>query len=542
MLAAVVFAILFMVGPAVVEGRNPDEPVTSGGPMTFRRLDQAEYANSIKDIFGAGITIPGRFDPPWREEGLLAIGDSKVVVSSSGLEQSELRARAIAAQVLAADRRSSMLACTLRTTEAFDQPCASQFVGKFGRLIYRRPLDQEETTSVLSVVSAATAKTGDFYKGLEAGLARLLASPNFIYRVEQTQFDSKTGLGRLDDYSLASRISFLLWDAPPDETLLDAAASGALREKPGLQLQVDRMISSPRFEDGTRAFFADMFAYEKFDGLSKDQSLYPLYSSRLAKDAKEQALRTIVDALVTNKGDYRDLFTTKNTFMNRNLGALYGVGIGAAGVGGWAPYEFGADDHRAGLLTLAGFLMLDPSHEGRSSPTIRGKSVREIFLCQKVPNPPGTVDFTLIEDTHNAVYKTARERLTAHRDNPVCAGCHALTDPIGLAMENYDAIGDYRTVENEVPIDASGTFEGRPYKNSLELGKLLHDSPRVPSCLAQRVYEYGVGRQVAAGEREWLKYLDERFARERFAFPALMRMVATSNAFQAVSVVAVAAN
>ena len=316
------------------------EPDVSSGPATFRRLSEAQYVRSIEDIFGAGINIPGRFDPPWRDEGLLAIGDGKVVVSSSGLEQYELRAQDIAGQVLAEDRRAKVMTCTPQSAVSFDQACASQFIAKYGRSLYRRPLDPDEMNSVLGVTSAATEKTGSFYKGLEFALARLLVSPSFIFRVELTEPNPDGAGQRLDVYSLASRISFLLWNASPDEELLDAAANGALRQKQGLEQQVDRLIASPRFEEGVRAFFSDMYAYEKFEGLAKDQSLYPAYTSQLAKDAKEQVLRTIVDLLLTNKGDYRDLFTTKKTFLNRNLGALYQTPVDEEAVSGWAPHTF----------------------------------------------------------------------------------------------------------------------------------------------------------------------------------------------------------
>jgi hypothetical protein len=217
------------------------------------------------------------------------------------------------------------------------------------------------------------------------------------------------------------------------------------------------------------------------------------------------------------------------------LGSLYKLPVHEAAFGGWMPYTFSPSDPHAGILTLAAFLMLDPTHEGRSSPTIRGKTVRELLLCQKIPPPPGNVDFKLVQDTHNLLYRTARDRLTAHRDNPVCAGCHSITDPIGLAMENYDAIGQYRTQENDAVIDASGSFEHKPYKDVVALEKILHDSPVATNCVARRVYEYGVGRPVVPAERQWLEYLNERFAADQYKFPALMRTVATSKAFQAVS-------
>ena len=418
--------------------KSGDEPATSGGPATFRRLSEVQYKQSIDDIFGAGIKIPGRFEPPLRYDGLLAIGDAKVVVTPSAFEQYEVRAREIAAQVLAEERRKTVVPCEPSPSSPFDEVCARQFLAQYGRLLFRRPLMDEEIASIIGAARDAAAKSGDFYTGLQLGLARLLMSPNFLFRVETTASDtSGAALRRLDDYSLATRISFLLWDAPPDVALLSAAASGELQQTKGLEQQVDRLIASPRFAQGVRAFFFDMFGYDQFDGLSKDQSLFPKYTSQLSKDAQEQNLRTIVDLLVTRNGDYRDVFTTRKTFLNRNCRSLYHVQVDSSAFGGWMPYTFSDSDPHAGILTLAAFLMLDPTHEGRSSPTIRGKSVRELLLCQKVPPPPGNVDFKLVQDTHNPLYKTARERLTAHRDNPSCAGCHSITDPVGLAMENY---------------------------------------------------------------------------------------------------------
>jgi len=513
------------------------EPATVGGAPGFRRLNEGQYLRTIEQVFGPGLKVPGRFEPPLREQGLMAIGDGKVVVSASGIEQYELRAREISAQVLSESRRGQVLSCAPKSLDAFDASCASEFFEKYGRLLYRRPLSAREMTSVLAVAEAATAQSHSFYTGLEAGLSRLLASPKFIFRVEGAEPDPQNpGAERLDAYSLASRISFLLWDAPPDAELLDAAARGDLYDRAKLEAQVDRLIASPRFEQGVRSFFSDMFGYEHFAGLTKDQAIYPKFTSALAKDAQEQALRTIVDLLVTQKGDYRDLFTTKKTFINRSLGALYKVAVPEAGMGdGWAPYTFAASDPRAGVLTLPGFLMLDPTHEGRSSPTIRGKAVRELFLCQQIPQPPANVDFSAVQNTADLMHKTARERLTIHVEDATCAGCHKLTDPIGLSMEHYDAVGAFRAKENGAPIDASGVFDGKPYADVIGLQILLRDNPTVPACLVQRTFEYGVGRAATPSEQAWLEYAAERFAGDKYQVPALMRRIATSAAFRSVA-------
>jgi hypothetical protein len=510
------------------------EPASTGGPTTLRRLSEAQYTRAVHDLFGEGVEVGGRFDPPLRADGLLAIGAGKVAVSTSGFEQYEIRAREIAGQVLSGEQRSEFLPCGSRTA-VFDRACAADFIAKYGLRLYRRPLTGEESASLMALAEAATKRTGSFAEGMQASLSRMLASAHFIFRVERTEPDpARPGMRRLDDWSLASRISFLLWNAPPDFDLLDAARSGALRTPQGRAAQVDRLIAAPRFVDGVRAFFSDMFAYDQFEGLSKDQTIYAKYTSQLAADAREQTLRTIIDLLVTRRGDYRDLFTTRQTFMNRNLGALYRVPVSRAALGGWEPHTFGKDEPRAGILTLAAFLMLDPTHEGRSSPTIRGKSVRELLMCQPVPLPPGNVDFSNFEDPAGE-FKTARERLQAHSAEPVCAGCHKITDPIGLSLEHYDAIGQYRTHENGAVIDASGTLEDVAYRDALSMQQALRNSPATPACLVQRTWEYAVGRQTAPGETVWLDYAASRFAADGYTFPALLRRIAMSEAFARVS-------
>lgn len=506
----------------------------SGTEPGFRRLSEAQYIRAIDQAFGPGIKVPGRFEPPLREAGLLAVGASHVAVSPSGVEQYELRAREISSQVLAPERSETRIPCTATATPAFDRNCAGRFFADYGRQLYRRPLEDGEMNSLLTLAAQATRISGSFRKGLEIGLARLLISPNFVFRVERAIPDPrKSGAMRLDDYSLAARVSFLLWDAPPDQQLLDAAARGDLSQPDLLAKQVDRLLASSRFNEGVRAFFSDMLGYDQFQGLAKDQALYPKFNSDLANDAREQTLLTIVNLLVTEDGDYRDLFTTRKTFMNRSLGALYKVPVNVQGMGGWAPYTFPENSHRGGILSLAGFLMLDPTHEGRSSPTIRGKSIREQLLCQPVPQPPPNVDFAIVQDVSNPLYKTARQRLTVHQENPACAGCHALTDPIGLSIENYDAIGNFRNHENEAPIDASGTFDGKPYVGLTGLSQGLHDSPDVPSCLVQRVYEYGIGREAAPQDGAWLEQAAARFGADRYRFPGLMRRIAMSAALAA---------
>ena len=176
---------------------------------------------------------------------------------------------------------------------------------------------------------------------------------------------------------------------------------------------------------------------------------------------------------------------------------------------GWVPYEFPPDSPRVGLLTQISFLAVH-SHPGRSSPTLRGKALRELLLCQKVPSPPANVDFSIVEDP-KANFHTARERLTAHRSNPVCAGCHRITDPMGLALENFDGAGQYRETEKGAPIDASGSLDGHDLKDVAGLEEALHDHPSLPQCLVKRAYSYGIGGPLSSGDAAELTYLDAAF-------------------------------
>jgi hypothetical protein len=365
----------------------------------------------------------------------------------------------------------------------------------------------------------------------------MLESAQFLFRQEMASSDpDHAGVERLDAYSKASRLSFLLWNAGPDLPLLAAAERGDLDSSAGLQGQVDRMMKSPRLEAGVRAFFTDMLGFSTFESLAKDPVLYPKFSLKVASDAQEQTLKTIVDQLLTHGGDYRDLFTTRKTFLTPLLAAVYQIPIQTPDdlPDAWVPYEFPEGADQAGIVTEASFVALH-SQPGRSSPTVRGKALREILLCQKVPDPPGNVNFAVVQDTANPVFKTARQRLTAHRTQPTCAGCHKIMDPIGLALENFDTTGGFRLVENGVPIDASGEIDGAKFSDAAGLGKALHDNPGATACVVNRLYSYAVGRNPAKNEVEWLHGdLAKTFASGGYRITDLLRGIATSDNFYSV--------
>ncbi len=283
------------------------------------------------------------------------------------------------------------------------------------------------------------------------------------------------------------------------------------------------MVASPRFEAGVRAFFADMLLFEKFDELAKDPVIYPYFNQDVAKALPEQTLRTISGHLLARNGDYRQLFTTPHTYMTRALGGLYRVPVTQSQ--GWEPFHFAPGDDRAGILGQAGFLAIY-SHSGRSSPTLRGRAIREVLMCQPVPNPPGNVNFTAVQDVSNKAMPTARVRLSAHSTDAVCAGCHKITDPPGLGLERFDGIGGFRRMENDTPIDTGGMLDGMKFDGAAGLGKALAASPDTTQCVASRALQYatGLGSEDVS---PLVEDLDKQFAAGRYGIRALFLRVAT---------------
>jgi len=501
------------------------EPVTSGGPATMRRLTEAQYRTIVADVFGSHIVIAGRFDPLQRTGGLLAIGAGRASMTQSGLERAAGMAKAIAQQVVNDTNRAVLIPCTPANAATRDDACATTTVDKIGRLLFRRPLTGDETATYVKIAGSAADTRKDFYAGLSYALQGLLSAPDFLFITETTADGNN-----LDAYAKASRLSFALWNSTPDDTLLKAAASGALDTDKGVAAEVDRMIASPRLANGMRAFFTDAWALDDFATLEKDTLIYPAFTMTTTLDAKEQLLRTVEHHLLDKNADYRDLFVTRDTFVSRALGMVYR--IPASNPTGWVPYTFPEGDARAGIQNLPGFVALR-AHPGKSSPTLRGKAIRELLLCQRVPDPPAEVNFDQFNDP-NSPAKTARARLDLHSNEPACSGCHKIMDPIGLAQEHFDGAGQLRKTENGEAIDASGELDGIKFSDAVGLGQAMRVNPAAPACVVNRLYAYSVGRAVESGEKDWMRALEMGFAEDDYRFTALLKRIVTSRAFLAV--------
>lgn len=492
----------------------------------LRRITETQYRHTVADVFGPGIKVEARFEPERREEGLLALGSAMLSLTSSGFEQYFALGRSISEQVLSDTGRKAAVTCTPSDPAAADDDCARQFVSHYGELLLRRPLTAAEIQSRLEISAHGAKQAGDFYAGLELALTSLLIAPDFLFRVESAEPDpAHSQQYRLDAFSKATRLSFLLWDSTPDLQLLAAARSGALHSQQELEKQIDRMIASPKFQDGARAFFADMFQLDGFGNLVKDPAIYPKFDQSVAESAREQMLLRAMDLLVRRQGDYRDLFTSRQSYLNRSLAAVYRVPYASRSP--WMTYEFPEDSERSGILTDIGFLSLH-AHPGTSSPTRRGIKVLEIFMCQATPQPPANVDFSAVQDSTKG---TVRGRLLDHMENEGCSGCHRRTDPLGLALEHFDGLGQLRTMENGSPIDVSAELKDVRLEGAQGVGEYLRNEPKVPACLVRNVYSYGVGSKTYGRDKAYLAAQTQAFIASGYRFPALVRQIASSAEF-----------
>ena len=523
------WSVLFTFSLTAIPAFSANQGKTVNGDevtVAARRLTESEYRNIIADIFGSDIEVNARFEPEKREEGLLAIGNSVLSLTSAGFEQYFTLASNITDQAFEKLDKKTLVGCEPKDAKQADVNCARQFISHYGEFIFRRPLTEEETLARLEAATSGADQSNDFYQGLKLALTSMLVAPEFLFRVESAEPNPTNPKDyRLDAYTKASRLSFLFWNTSPDRELLEAARTGAIHTDEGLQQQLTRLANSPRFIEGSRAFFTDMLQLDGFDNMVKDPAIYPKFNQSVADSAKEQMLRTAVGLLVEKNRDYRELFSSNETYINRPLASIYKVPY--ASKEEWMPYTFDDNSERAGILTQVGFLSLF-AHPGRSSPTRRGIKIHEIFMCELTPDPPADVDFSKVQAMLNG---TVRERLLDHMENTGCTACHRRSDPPGLALEYFDGIGQLRKYENGQLIDVSADFNGKQFVGASGLANFLQNDPRVPACIVRNVYAYGTGRKTDFWDEDYLADQTDTFANSGYHFKALVQQIAGTPEF-----------
>jgi hypothetical protein len=497
-------------------------------PAAFARLTTRQYRALLLELFGD--TAPPHLQEDTYPYLFASVGASTEPLSESGVQLLEEAAAAVTAEVFADPaRREALVGCA--PTSA-DDPCVAAFLTDVGRRAYRRPLTATELARWTGVVRQLGA--ADPWTGLRSALSGILQSPYVVYRVELGEpHPTDPGLRVLTDWELATRLSLLLWDAPPDGALLDAAAAGRLSTPDGLAAEVDRLLADERAREATEAFFEQLLDLGRFDRATPDPATYPAFTPTLRAAMRAEVLLLVDDLVWRRDVDVRALFSEPRAFVNAELAAHYGVDAPGASAVAFVPVELPADGPRAGLLGLGAFLTMN-AHAVDTSPTLRGKYVLERILCAEVPPPPGDVDLDLAAGGEEAA--TLRERLEQHREDPACAGCHALMDPPGFLFEHFDAVGAWRDTEGGQPIDDSGELLGVPLHGAAELGRLLAGHPGVGPCVVRQLFRHAHGRLDVEADEVALEQLAAGFAEDGHRFRPLLARVATHPSFRVIAV------
>jgi hypothetical protein len=379
-------------------------------------------------------------------------------------------------------------------TKLEEKPCADRVIANVASGAYRRPVSADEVKTLGKFYDEG-AKDGGFEIGIRTALEAVLSSPHFIFRFEEMPATAKPGdRYPISDLDLASRLSFFLWGAPPDTTLISIAKRGKLNDPVTLRAQVKRMIADDRSAAlGTR-FAAQWLRLPDIEKVHPDALQYPDFHAQLADDMREETQQFFMH-LVRDNRSAMDLFSADYTYLNEPLANHYGIpGV----VGSEFRRVQYPDNRRSGLLGQASILTLT-SHANRTSAVLRGKWVMEVLLGVSPPPPPPNVpDIDKVAEHKEGRVLTTRERMEEHRSNPTCKSCHLYMDPIGLALDNFDVTGRWRIKENGNPIDTRGDFyDGTPISTPAELAKVL-STKRVSMVRAftQNLMAYAVGRRV----------------------------------------------
>ena len=405
-------------------------------------------------------------------------------------------------------------------------PAAAKVLRRFASTAFRRPATDSEVHRLTEIARSVYEQGGSFEEGVQLCVQALLSSPSFLFRVEQDADPATDGPYRqLNEYELASRLSYFLWSSMPDEDLFAQAAQGALRDN--LDAQVRRMLRDPKAEALAKNFGGQWLTLRNLDEFDPDPEKFPEFDEELRQAMREETLH-LFRHIVREDRSVFDFLEADYTYLNERLADHYNVDDveGAA-----FQLTSMADDRRGGVLTHASILALtsDPT---RTSPVKRGKWVLEQILDQPPPPPPPGAG-ELPEDGPELV-GTLRQRMVQHRDNPTCASCHQRMDPIGFGLENFDAVGAWRETDHGEPIDSSGVLPGgKSFNGPAELRKILSGQrEQFRKTLAKKMLTYAIGRGVEKSDRCAIRFIVDQMERGDDRFSALVLGVIHSDPFQ----------
>jgi hypothetical protein len=508
--------------------------------LSVRRLTHSQYNNAVRDLVGE-LSRPADQFPP--EDYIHGFKNQIHGQSTSPLlmEAYSAAAEKVARNAFRGGDQNKLIPCAPAGPN--DEACARQFVSAFGKKAFRRPLTEKEVTRYAELALTAATEHQDFLSGAQIVVEAMLQSPHFLMRFEY-------GPGTPNEsYENASKLSFFLWDTIPNDWLLGLAGANELKTSEQIESAAKKMLDGPRAKGAMDEFLGQWMRFDRAMKTIRDRKYYPQFNTEIAAAMTEET-RRLFDHLVWTDRDFREFFSADYTFVNADLAKLYGLPEPAEPFT-MTPYppEMG----RAGVMGQGTFLLLT-SKPSETSPTERGLFVREHFLCQEVPPPPPGVNAALPPLT-DAKPMTNRERLKVHLSSESCSGCHRLIDPIGLGLEQYDAIGQYRekfhvvipptrdeakrkakteATEYDLPFDLTAEIVGiheSGFASPKELGRVLAENESCQKCVVKQVFRYALGREETLADREAIDGALARFQKSGYRFRDLLLSIVGSKPF-----------
>ncbi len=498
------------------------------GITKLRRLSSAEFNNTIQSLFG-GEHIDYKAQLPKDEPMGPFVSNQTLAVRAQEARQYSLVAEQVAEQLLA--QGQDFLGCSLGA--GGDSACIEQFIAQTVPRAFRRPLHGGEAARLLELYALGRdgieGDAPDPAAGLRLLLRAVVGSPDLLYVVDRSQSGVVADIPELvDAHTLASRLSLAIWNGPPDGELFQLAVTDELLKGEVYQAQVERLLADPRARDNLARIFAELTGVDELIEHEKDAVLFPQYDQQLIKEMLAEQSSFVQNVVFDQNGLWSTLLTTNYSQPSPRLTELYGASESPQG----AVFPQG---QRQGLFTQAAYLSAH-NKASETSPVHLGINIREAILCETMQPPPANINTTLPEVTGDI--KTSRDRFAAHETGP-CKNCHQLIDPIGLAFENYDAIGAYRTTDNGAEIDPTGQIinsqggeDGPWFTGALELSQQLADSPQVQDCISRQMLRALLTRQESTLDACTVLSVIETFDASQGNLLVLLKDIANTDAFK----------
>ena len=510
------------------------------GRITIRRLNRAEYNNTIRDLMGIDFQPAGDFPADDSGYGFDNIGDvlslspvlmekylgaaEKIVIAAFGDSDSTNRT---APSALAHTNAAYQRIMICEPGEGPALVCARKIITSFATRAFRRPITAQEQERLLSLFDAMAARGDSFDTAIKLVVEAVLVSPQFLFRGDvQTEPNNPKAIHPVDEYALASRLSYFLWSSMPDEKLFAQAARRSLRRN--LESEITRMLKEPKARALVENFAGQWLQLRNLKLVSPAQKKFPLFDESL-RAAMEQETDLFFESICRENRSLMDFIGADYTFLNGKLAHLYGID----GVEGDQFRRVTLKgNQRGGLLTQASILTIT-SNPTRTSPVKRGKWVLENILGAPPPPPPPNVPE--LKEGKEALTGPLRHRMEQHRSDPNCSTCHARMDPIGFGFENFDAIGAWREREGDFDIDASGKLQtGESFNGPAELKALLLKEKRDDfiRCLTEKMLTYALGRGLEYCDKCAVERITKNLAKDHYKFSTLILEVVKSAPFQ----------